>query len=104
LGLFVGRFSGKILGVVGLDKTATLTGFFRGGSGKKRVLVVVLCGPFVVLCVVSVVVQQPYLELQKMRHGFRLFFIPCTASGLFAYYLALTYRHQRHQRSLSSHA
>jgi hypothetical protein len=58
------------LGVVVWSDIATLLGFFRGGSGKKRVLVVVFCGEFVVLCMADVVVEQPYLELQKMRHRF----------------------------------
>jgi hypothetical protein len=46
---------------------------FRGGFGKKRVSVVVFCGEFVALCVAEVVVEQPYLELQKMRHYFWIF-------------------------------
>jgi hypothetical protein len=63
---------------------ATLTGFFEVGSRKRRVLVVVFCGEFVVLCMADVVVEQPYLELQKMRHRFRLFlfFVRCQVCSL----------------------
>jgi hypothetical protein len=61
------------LGVVVWGKHCRFNRIFSRGSGKKRVLVVVFCGEFVALCVAEVVVEQPYLKLQKMRHYFWIF-------------------------------
>jgi hypothetical protein len=63
------------LGVVVWGNIADLTGFFRGGFGKKPVLVMVICGESVVRCVADVMVKQPYLELHKIRHRIWIFLL-----------------------------
>jgi hypothetical protein len=49
-------------------------GFLLGVLAKTGGRMWCFGGEFVVLCVVSVVLQQPYFQARKMRHGFWIYF------------------------------